>query len=312
MSKRLLPTGNCWCGCGVQIDLGSFFAPGHDKKAESRVIMEVFGGVPQFLVAFGYGPDGVETGATWIDNARLLLGVHPTMRGRFAVEYPDPADRTGRLLRTGFQVQLGKPDLNDGAAFLTVPGRGEIVVPFADIAAVYRATDGWVVRTTGGLDPKVGYVAFARDEPRSMTAKGVLRLKELGPVKDAAMEAWRRITVEHVPGLHVPADKRSQLPMKDGYERWDGFTNAVTMISIPDTDLAKHCNEFAQSLGNVDDCWFSARQSLRRAGTASPTPSEIYARLVADCWGQIKGETFVNHARTAYDALLRHLEALLA
>ena len=31
---RVLPTGECWCGCGVEVGLGSFFAPGHDKVAE--------------------------------------------------------------------------------------------------------------------------------------------------------------------------------------------------------------------------------------------------------------------------------------
>ncbi len=36
--------------------LGSFFAPGHDKKAEARVIVEVFGDVAHFVAAFGYAP----------------------------------------------------------------------------------------------------------------------------------------------------------------------------------------------------------------------------------------------------------------
>jgi hypothetical protein len=55
---RLLPTGQCWCGCGQQIGLGSFFAPGHDKIAESAVILSEYGGVPEFLVEHGYGPSG--------------------------------------------------------------------------------------------------------------------------------------------------------------------------------------------------------------------------------------------------------------
>ena len=58
MIKRLIPTGVCWCGCGQELEkLGSFFAQGHDKVAESRVIREVFGSVPHFLVAFGYAPN---------------------------------------------------------------------------------------------------------------------------------------------------------------------------------------------------------------------------------------------------------------
>ncbi len=38
--------------------MGSFFAQGHDKRAESAVILTQFGGVPQFLLAFGFGPGG--------------------------------------------------------------------------------------------------------------------------------------------------------------------------------------------------------------------------------------------------------------
>jgi len=58
--SRLLPTGECWCGCKTPVDLGSFFAAGHDKRAEARVIMEVFGGVPQFLAAFGRVPESAK------------------------------------------------------------------------------------------------------------------------------------------------------------------------------------------------------------------------------------------------------------
>jgi len=54
--KRLLPTGDCWCGCGNEVKTGSFFAPGHDKIAESAVILTQFGGVPEFLEEFGFGP----------------------------------------------------------------------------------------------------------------------------------------------------------------------------------------------------------------------------------------------------------------
>ena len=58
MNSRLLPTGQCWCGCGQDATRGSFFLPGHDKKAESAVIMTEYGGVPEFLTQHGYGPDG--------------------------------------------------------------------------------------------------------------------------------------------------------------------------------------------------------------------------------------------------------------
>ncbi len=58
MEERLMPTGTCWCGCGGQTAIGSFFLPGHDKVADSAVVMCVYGGVPEFLKAHGFGPGG--------------------------------------------------------------------------------------------------------------------------------------------------------------------------------------------------------------------------------------------------------------
>jgi hypothetical protein len=61
---RLLPTGNCWCGCGKEVGLGKFFAQGHDKTAESALIaLKYEGSVPHFLHAHGYGPQHSVTGA---------------------------------------------------------------------------------------------------------------------------------------------------------------------------------------------------------------------------------------------------------
>ena len=56
--NRLLPTGECWCGCDEETGIGSFFLPGHDKVAESAVISVEYGGVPEFLFRLGYGPGG--------------------------------------------------------------------------------------------------------------------------------------------------------------------------------------------------------------------------------------------------------------
>ncbi len=53
---RLLPTGECWCGCGANTRVGSFWAPGHDKYAEAAVIIMQHGSVAEFLVQEGYGP----------------------------------------------------------------------------------------------------------------------------------------------------------------------------------------------------------------------------------------------------------------
>ena len=57
-TKRLLRTGECWCGCGAETAIGSFFLLGHDKTAESAVISAEYGGVPKFRVHHGYGPEG--------------------------------------------------------------------------------------------------------------------------------------------------------------------------------------------------------------------------------------------------------------
>jgi hypothetical protein len=55
-TPRLIPTGNCWCGCGKEIGLGKFFAPGHDKVAEAALIALKYGGsVPHLLHHYGYG-----------------------------------------------------------------------------------------------------------------------------------------------------------------------------------------------------------------------------------------------------------------
>lgn len=54
--KRLLPTGECWDGCGQETARGSFFLPGHDRRAETAVVKVEYGGVAEFLDAMGYGP----------------------------------------------------------------------------------------------------------------------------------------------------------------------------------------------------------------------------------------------------------------
>jgi hypothetical protein len=54
---RLIPTGNCWCGCGSETSIGSFFAKGHDKIAEAALLAVQYGGaVAHLLNHHGYGP----------------------------------------------------------------------------------------------------------------------------------------------------------------------------------------------------------------------------------------------------------------
>lgn len=61
---RLIPTGTCWCGCGTDVGLGSFFARGHDKVAEAALLAVEYGSsVPQLLHKHGYGPGHSVTAA---------------------------------------------------------------------------------------------------------------------------------------------------------------------------------------------------------------------------------------------------------
>lgn len=67
-----MPTGQCWCGCGTELGVGSFFAQGHDKTAESAVILTRYGSVPAFLDEHGFGPGGT--------NARDALAAYRKKR----------------------------------------------------------------------------------------------------------------------------------------------------------------------------------------------------------------------------------------
>lgn len=61
---RLLPTGNCWCGCGEEVALGAFFARGHDKVAEAALLAAKYdGSVAQLLRGHGYDADHSVTAA---------------------------------------------------------------------------------------------------------------------------------------------------------------------------------------------------------------------------------------------------------
>jgi len=58
MSERILPTGKCFCGCGADVPRGSFFLSGHDRIAETAVVLVEYGSVVEFLAAHGYVPNG--------------------------------------------------------------------------------------------------------------------------------------------------------------------------------------------------------------------------------------------------------------
>jgi hypothetical protein len=57
-NKRLMPTGECWCGCGEETPVGAFFKPGHDRRSEAMLIKLLYGSVAGFLDAYGFKPGG--------------------------------------------------------------------------------------------------------------------------------------------------------------------------------------------------------------------------------------------------------------
>jgi hypothetical protein len=60
MPQRLILAGEFWCGCGGETERRSFFLPGqgHDKVAESAVLLRVDGSFPEFLTTHVYAPGG--------------------------------------------------------------------------------------------------------------------------------------------------------------------------------------------------------------------------------------------------------------
>ena len=68
MSKRIMPTGQCFCGCGGTTTVGAYFHTGHDRRAESMVLQMLYGTdqtVVAFLDAEGYGPGGKNVTTTY-------------------------------------------------------------------------------------------------------------------------------------------------------------------------------------------------------------------------------------------------------
>lgn len=59
---RLIPTGNCWCGCPKEVGLGKFFSPGHDKVAEAAYMaVHHEASVARLLADTGFAPGDKET-----------------------------------------------------------------------------------------------------------------------------------------------------------------------------------------------------------------------------------------------------------
>lgn len=161
MAKRLLPTGECWCGCGAEVPVGSFFLSGHDKRAEGKLIIDVFGGIPQFLAAFGRAPGGVPvdpTDTSWLRWATALAGLAPGNGGtRFVIDYIDEQHPTGRFKRLGDRLR-SNITLEDVVDFQDCTAKFRhhdtvYTIPLFDLEGLSRDGSVYVVRVHGTFEP---------------------------------------------------------------------------------------------------------------------------------------------------------------
>ena len=149
--SRVFPTGKCFCGCGEATEGTSYFIAGHDKRAEAKVVKEVYGSVVAFLAAHGYGPEGRDSTPaiqqdTDTKGLQLLekwskedFGVP---RVHVALEVLNMEDRGGpRTRMEGFHVLFSPKE----RAFRFERCRGStpltVTVPLPDIAWVYLERD---------------------------------------------------------------------------------------------------------------------------------------------------------------------------
>ncbi len=176
--NRVFPTGQCWCGCGEATPPTSFFSQGHDKRAEARVVKEVYGGVPEFLAAHGYGPEGRDPAVPLREGMdapglQVLEAWSKESNPHVALEVLNPKDRSRRRY-SSFHVKYVVEERAfrfDGCATHGGPPDANLTVPLPDVAWVYvdendktifgRAAR--VVRLRGAIvaDPVPRFVSFA-------------------------------------------------------------------------------------------------------------------------------------------------------
>jgi hypothetical protein len=161
---------------------------------------------------------------------------------------------------------------------------------------------------------KRGSASPGRSGPRltpvnRASATAILRLQELGPLKDAAMTAWKRLACEGLPSLVVPAKGADDAAGDCDFVSWTDFDDAVRMLSIEDSTLDALCRQFLQKLSYADTCWLRTRARLRMAGS---TRADLihFVFTHADHGGR-DGAAIVEDAREAYTALLRRVGELL-
>jgi hypothetical protein len=165
--NRVFPNGRCWCGCGESTERTVFFVPGHDKRAEARVVKEVYGSVPDFLTAHGYGPEGRDPQAAireGIDATGLQLLEAWSREGRgmmhrvhVVLEVLDGDNRTGPLIREQtFHVEHSPSDRAFHFDGCSDRHQEKFTAAYPDIGWVYvdrlaNRVDQRIVRLRGAL-----------------------------------------------------------------------------------------------------------------------------------------------------------------
>jgi hypothetical protein len=171
---RVVPTGKCFCGCGEPTEATSYFVSGHDRRAEAKVVKEVYGSLVEFVVAHGYGPEGRDPAAAIRDDTdrrglQLLeeWSKEQSSTGNHAhvvLEVLNMEDRGGPRQRfERFHVEFSPGNrafrfdrCRSGQAGET---RMELTVPLPDVGWVYiernpqdrRADPARIVRLRGGI-----------------------------------------------------------------------------------------------------------------------------------------------------------------
>lgn len=190
---RVFPTGKCFCACGETTEGTSYFVPGHDKRAEAKVVKEVYGSVVELLAAHGYGPDGRDprtaiqkgTDATglkllekWIKEDSLRESPFSSPQLHVVLEVLNMKDRGGARQRVKFfHVEFSPKERAfrfewcesvDGTDAIALPL--PLTVPLPDIDWVYLERTGLggskqllrVVRLRGAIadDPVPRFLSF--------------------------------------------------------------------------------------------------------------------------------------------------------
>ncbi|MDT0377217.1 hypothetical protein RM572_00305 [Streptomyces sp. DSM 42041] len=152
---RLIPSGKCFCGCGEDVGLGSFFARGHDKTAEGALLAARYeASVAHLLDHHGFGPDNSVTEAAiaagrWAECRCGFRGGEQSMRNHQKNHCAYRAD--GGLTHEGALLRAVKEGPGDWDTARAVQALREAGKPASESRARDKLRklheDGHLVRT---------------------------------------------------------------------------------------------------------------------------------------------------------------------